>query len=420
MIAAVVAAPSDVAESRLLRATRWALVATAAGMPLYVVRWHYGPLPTTLLETLIVVTVATYVVARWRDGWRRPLSTWFDIPIAALLVAGAISVIVAADRRGALGLYRAYFVEPVAIFYVAIDLLRQGRTLAQTIAGFAAGSSVLALLNLRAFAQALLANNIQVTGPPNAVYGDANYVAMFLEPAAAMAVGFLLFARGRWRWLGAVWLAISALALMATLSKIALLAIVVLGAATIATQRRWRWPLVAAFFVAGIVVSQLPLVKERWSTAVYGLFLRLDIYASTAFTLREHPIFGVGLGGFQVTYRTGSVQQYPHDVWLSFWVETGLLGLVAFGVIFFGLLWRGWKAWPTTAGMLRPALWGAMLGMVMWAVHGLFDTPYFKNDMSVEFWIIAAAAWCAISSSRAGEAPAPSAARVERGLRPSG
>ena len=172
--------------------------------------------------------------------------------------------------------------------------------------------------------------------------------------------------------------------------------------------------------MAGIVVSQLPLVKERWSTAVYGLFLRLDIYASTAFTLREHPIFGVGLGGFQVTYRTGSVQQYPHDIWLSFWVETGLLGLVAFAAIFFGLLWRGWKAWPTTAGMLRPALWGAMLGMVMWAVHGLFDTPYFKNDMSVEFWIIAGAAWCAISSSRAGEAPAPSAAREERGLRPSG
>ena len=91
-----------------------------------------------------------------------------------------------------------------------------------------------------------------------------------------MAVGFLLFARGRRRWLGAVWLAISALALMATLSKIALLAIVVLGAAAIATQRRWRWPLVAAFFVAGIVVSQLPLVKERWSTAVYGLFLHGD------------------------------------------------------------------------------------------------------------------------------------------------
>jgi hypothetical protein len=26
----------------------------------------------------------------------------------------------------------------------------------------------------------------------------------------------------------------------------------------------------------------------------------------------------------------------------------------------------------------------------MWTVHGIVDSPYWKNDMSVEFWILAA------------------------------
>src|SRR6185437_7077191 len=110
-------------------------IATVAGMPLYVIRWRYGPLPTTLLETLIIATVALYVLARWREGWRRPLATVYDLPIAALLLAGAIAVVVATDHRAALGLYRAFFIEPIAVFYVAIDLLRRHETMRNAILG---------------------------------------------------------------------------------------------------------------------------------------------------------------------------------------------------------------------------------------------------------------------------------------------
>jgi hypothetical protein len=28
--------------------------------------------------------------------------------------------------------------------------------------------------------------------------------------------------------------------------------------------------------------------------------------------------------------------------------------------------------------------------LVLWGVHGLVDSPYWKNDMSIEFWILAA------------------------------
>ncbi len=81
---------------------------------------------------------------------------------------------------------------------------------------------------------------------------------------------------------------------------------------------------------------------------------------------------------------------YPHDIWLTFWVELGLLGVLAFAVILFSLLWRGLRSLQQTEGFYRAALWGVVGALVMWTVHGLVDSPYWKNDMSVEFWILAA------------------------------
>jgi hypothetical protein len=63
---------------------------------------------------------------------------------------------------------------------------------------------------------------------------------------------------------------------------------------------------------------------------------------------------------------------------------------VTFTVILFSLLWRGFRALPSTHGFYRAALWGVVGALLMWTVHGLVDSPYWKNDMSVEFWILAA------------------------------
>jgi O-antigen ligase len=395
-------------ESSLLRLSQWMLIVTIGALPLYVVRWRYGPLPTTLLETLIIVTVALYVIARWRDGWRRPLRTPYDIPILLLLLAGAIAVVVPQDHRAALGLYRAYFIEPVAIFYVAADLLRGEATLKRAVISFAIGSSIFAVLNLVAVAQALLDHKFHVGSAPNALYGDANYVAMYLEPAVAFAIAVFLFAgTPRWRWLGAVWLPITGLALLLTLSKGAYLALFVLGVVVILRMRRWMLPLLIGLVAVALALSRIPLIAQRIATSENSLVGRFQIYGAAIRVLEENPILGLGLGGFDYTFRKHASQPYPHDVWLTFWVEIGLLGLIAFAVIFFGLLWRGWRALPQTEGFYRVAMWGVLGSLVLWGVHGLVDSPYWKNDMSVEFWVLAAIELAAIASITLTAAPEP-------------
>jgi O-antigen ligase len=367
------------------------LYATVAGMPLYVVRWHYASLPTTLLETLILITVALYVIARLREGRWRPVATAFDIPIVLLLVAGAVSVAVAGDHRAALGLYRAYFLEPVAIFYVAIDVLQSSDHVLRTAFAFAIGSSSFAILNLAVFAQAFVAHAVNVGSAPNAFYGDANYVAMYLEPPVALAAGFLIFgSTARTKLLGGAWLVITGAALLVMFSKGSYVALLALVVVVLLTAPRWRLAIVGTLVVAAVAATQIPLLMARLSTIQPSLNGRQEIFGATLGMIRDHPLFGLGLGGFSYQFRGLTPEIYPHDIWLTFWVELGLLGVVAFAVILLSLLWRGWRAWPSAQGWSRPVRWGVLTALVLWTVHGFVDSPYWKNDMSVEFWTLVA------------------------------
>ncbi len=80
------------------------------------------------------------------------------------------------------------------------------------------------------------------------------------------------------------------------------------------------------------------------------------------------------------------------------WVEIGLLGLAAFVALLVILLWRGWSSFSKAEGFARALLWGTSAGFVALTAHGLFDTPYYGNDLSVEFWLLAALEIGAISS----------------------
>jgi len=121
--------------------------------------------------------------------------------------------------------------------------------------------------------------------------------------------------------------------------------------------------------------------------------------------LEQRPLLGAGLSGFSTRvapFRPGHVPLhiYPHDMWLTAWSELGLLGLIAFAIIFFGLLWYGVRALPRAAGFYKALLWGAVGALVLHTIHGLFDSPYWKNDLSAEFWIVAALLVVAVRATR--------------------
>jgi O-antigen ligase len=224
------------------------------------------------------------------------------------------------------------------------------------------------------------------------------------------------------RILALAWMAFLVPALALTLSRGAYFALAVLAIVAIVAVAgsRARLLLAGAVVVVVIAVLQVPYVAQRFAgqfnlfdsqTTVRG---RLSIFTDTLAMLRDHPIFGVGLGGYHYLFRGTILEIYPHNDWLTFWVEVGLLGMIAFAVIFFGLMYRGWRAYARADGFYRALLWGVSGSLVLWGVHGLVDSPYWKNDMSVEFWMVAALEVMAIRAIRQSPSNIPESADSSR------
>jgi O-antigen ligase len=88
---------------------------------------------------------------------------------------------------------------------------------------------------------------------------------------------------------------------------------------------------------------------------------------------------------FPVSYLEWAVPE-PHNLFLAFWLETGLLGLAGFIwllAIFFKKLFLLFKKSNYFATILI-----MLMGYIL--IHGLADTTYFKNDLSVVFWLAVA------------------------------
>ena len=396
---------------------RYSLLAVAlagALAPAYVIRWHVGPLPTTLLEVAILATIAVFAVETIRQGspieWRGPLTA----PAVLFIIAGAISVIVAADHRAALGLYRAYFLEPAAFALILAAIANTPRRAGLVLLGFAAGGAVVAVSNAAVVLDAVRHHVLDLmTTPPVVIYQTANAVALYLIPLIAVAGAILLHGRGRAeRWLSGLFLALALPACLLSFSRGGYLALAVLGVG-LALSHRWAKVLVPGAILVLLAVSQVPLIRQRIAYELHPLpgntlDFRIRIWGQTLRMLSHHLLFGIGLGNYEQAM--GPYWQdltrviYPHNIVLNFWPTTGLLGLAAFAWLAVRAFMLGWGGWRRHPAPWRPYDLGVILALVAMVVHGIVDVPFFKNDLSLEFWALLGILWAADRWTRAGNA----------------
>jgi O-antigen ligase len=81
---------------------------------------------------------------------------------------------------------------------------------------------------------------------------------------------------------------------------------------------------------------------------------------------------------------------YPHNIILNFWSELGLAGMMLFVWIILKYFWVGIKNYRQASEKYKYINIGLICAMVAIVVHGLVDVPYFKNDLSVMFWLFVA------------------------------
>lgn len=410
---------TDVAPGAYRFTTVFAAV-TCALTPAYTVRWHLGPVPTTLLENAIIVTVALFAVETIRQRtqviWRTPML----FPAALFLIAGAISVVVAPDHRAALGLYRAYFIEPMAFGFVLLNVVTTPWRALAIAAGLAAGGIVAGLANSVVVVQALRHHTYDVVNtPPVIIYNTANAVALFLVPMVAFSGAVALhWEDRRVRWAAAALAALGTLCVVLSFSRGGYLA---LGAVVVALalSHRKRLVIVGAGVVVAAGLMLVSSIRHRVLTELdftngsNTLVGRFHLWSVAIQMLRDHPIFGAGLSGFAAVLApywnptNADRFTYPHNIVLNSWTETGILGVIAFAWILFAGFRSSWQGWRSSPALWHPVHLGVLVALVAVIVHGLVDVPYWKNDLSLELWALLSLTLAAAAVSSAAPKTTP-------------
>ncbi|MEP7106304.1 MAG: O-antigen ligase family protein, partial [Chloroflexota bacterium] len=311
-----------------------------AASPAYVIRPQLGPLPTTALELLLVPGIVLGLYAFWEDiPWRNPF-TW---PALLLLAAATLATVFTPDHRAALGLWKAYFVEPALAGLVVAAMARSRARALLLLAGLAVAGAVVSILNIGDDLRALATHTYDRVTPPVVIYNSANAIPLYLEPLLAFGLAFALYADNRrHRVAAALLVALFAAADLLSNSRLGWITLIAICAA-VAFFHRYRWRVygaaalaaVIAFAASGSVRHRL-LVEFEPNSTENTLALRAALWKSTLDMLAHQPLFGGGLAGFKQSiepYRDPSYHEdliYPHNLVLNLWTETGLLGLAAF------------------------------------------------------------------------------------------
>jgi len=398
------------AESAIQRLATWLMALALAALPLYVVRPHLGPLPTTLLELLLLLALAVGGLAYWSQlPWRNP----YLLPGLLLLLGASLGVVFTASTHiKALGIWKAYFAEPMAAAVVIAAIARVRQRARLLLAGLAVAGAVSALANLGVDVRHLMQGTFSTTTPPVAIYNSANDVSLFLEPLSALALALAVYSDRRDERLvaGALYLLFAA-AIVVSLSRGGWLA---LGAETLFVFlfHPWRWRVLGALLALALAalgasgkVRHRVLVELNFHSPDNTIALRGALWRSSLNMLSHRPLTGAGLDGFKYAlapYRAPDYHEnliYPHDLFLNFWSETGLIGLAA-------VVWLLAQAVRTLRAGLNSGPWARLLAigtgaaLVGFCLHGLVDVPYFKNDLALVFWSMLAIQFASMAQGR--------------------
>ncbi|MHB8571767.1 MAG: O-antigen ligase family protein [Candidatus Dormibacteria bacterium] len=400
------------------------LLAALAAAPAYLVQLRAGPVSTTVLELLLLAGLLLFGLdlATRRVAPRAWPLLW---PALALVATGLLAVALSPDRRGALGLYRAYILEPVVVAYALNCLLTEARHVWAGVGALCAGAAVAAGAQV-ATAVSQWPNAARFdTQPPTGFFENANFTALLCAPALMLS---LAFATALWRGHrrafppAAVLCLVLALGVLLSYSRggFAATAAGLLCWVGLAVWRGERlrprvvlaWSAAAAAVAAALFVA-LPGLRLRLlhqlnpSDPHNTLNTRFPIWDAALRMLRDHPLQGIGIREFGTQlkrYAPGLTEthEHPHNLVLNLWLCLGVLGLAAYTWCFVALakVLRAGRRLKDHRGfhLLHAGVAAAVVAIL---VHGLVETPIWKNDLSLDFWAMVAFATAALASQRA-------------------
>ncbi len=392
----------------------WGVAVILFALPSYLIRFELTWIPMTLLEAYILLLFLVWCIGLLRSGrgltqaWRLAgLSRAFVGLSLAWVGLGLAASFWSKDPGAGLGLWKAYFLEPVLFAWVLISTSREVRVWRSYAISLGLGAALIGIVSLLQALGAVpspLPWSEQMPPRFSSLFEYPNAVGLLLAPILAFAIGFLAkyhalrLPERLWLW-GAIFFGLIAIGL--AVSEGAILGIIAAVLLCILMSRSWkRW--IAGVLILVAILAVIPQTRDYLSTLATfrdtSGDVRLRMWEGTMRLLAAHPLEGAGLGGFPALYdqyRDAAHVElllYPHNVFLNFWVELGIFGLLLFLALVLRFFLFVARAYRQNGEAMRATTIGLLMAMTALLIHGVVDVPYFKNDLAVLFWVLLAGA----------------------------
>ncbi|MFH1427176.1 MAG: O-antigen ligase family protein [Patescibacteria group bacterium] len=335
---------------------KWAVMFLIAALPVYLIRFSFLGIPFTLLEAMILISFAVWFFANYRqifanlrqrfinrksirqladENLKSKINRYpFDVEIILLLIISFIAVAIAGFSDNALGIWKAYFFEPMLVFILIFNVF--GSRMQNVEKGYKrlkGVEEILWPLAISAFVVSVFAIYQKFTGAwilndfwaneetrrVTSFFGYPNAVGLYLGPLVLVLAGWMLgiIRNFKEQVIGYKLYVISLIFIIVTLlmsisaiyfakSKGALIGVAagmfIFG---IMANKKLRWILVilALISVMGVSIHQ-PAREYIKGKIIYNksLQIRLAGWQDTWAMLKDgRLIFGTGLANFQET-----------------------------------------------------------------------------------------------------------------------
>jgi O-antigen ligase len=426
--------------------TDLALFFIVALLPSYLIRFSTFGIPFTFLEAMVLISFAAWFIKNvfpnfknWLQNRRQRVAYPFGLEIIAIIVISFIAVGVTGFNTSAMGIWKAYFFEPILVFILILNVWPQEKGRKKIMTALLIGAVGTALVALFQQATGLfIFNKFWAAAETRRVvsfFGYPNAVGLFLAPLVMIFSGWLLSIKETtiksWihRIIIGLTIIISLLAIYFAKSEGALVgliaAIFLFG---IFASKKSR----IIFIVGAVLVIVTTLSVPKLKTYATEKILLRDLsgeirqrqWTETMMTFKGWKIVtGNGLSGYpaavQQYHQEGiffnrdnienfdsklygsaelrakywqpvEIYMYPHNIFLNFWSELGIFGLIIFVWLIAKYLVISLKIALPKNGPKNYLALGLFSAMIVIVIHGLVDVPYFKNDLSIMFFIFLA------------------------------
>jgi len=362
-----------------------------------------------LSQTSLGLALLLFIIVLIKDRYRPFVKElrWFYIFVGLYIVWLAVTSAMAerplASMKGTKEEW-LFFIVPIGIYLFQLEKYRRW-----LITAFAAGVALVALYGLaqnitgthwfKSDTLNLTADGtVRVSGNFSHPLTFGNYFATAGLFFVGYVVSKLRLPRGWRRWLITIAPVPALTAVMFTYSRGATAAAVAgLLALGVVFKRKYFIYVAAVIVIIVIVVFSLPAFHERYTKNLLQDFNtereegRVFIWSKSLHIVADHPLFGVGQGGFSRAYKTYLREDIPrwrvyphaHNDFLQIAAISGIPGLILFGGIWaaaLGLFWKAYRSERVSEEDRRLAL-AAILGSVVFLVSSLSECTFGDEEV---------------------------------------